>query len=186
MKGSNVVAYTARFCELVVLCPNMIPTEGKKIERYIWGLVPPYQGNVLASHPTTFDSAKRLAQWLIDHGVRTPAATTTLAISEPTRTADSKRKFWDDKKKTKAAKKRQVVALHAAITLTAAAPIKQYAGSLPKCNKCNFHHAGTYREMQCLNCNGKGTQPVSVKLRRSQSTKSPVLEWAKLATDVAR
>ena len=57
MKGSNVVAYTARFCELVALCPNMVHTEGKKIKRYIWGLVPPYQGNVLASHPTTFDSA---------------------------------------------------------------------------------------------------------------------------------
>ena len=48
MKGTNVVAYTARFSELVALCPNMVPTEGKKIERYIWGLVPPYQGNVLA------------------------------------------------------------------------------------------------------------------------------------------
>ena len=93
MKGSNVVAYTARFCELVALCPNMVHTEGKKIERYIWGLVPPYQGNVFASQPTTFDSAKRLAQRLIDLGVRTPATTTTLAISEPARTADSKWKF---------------------------------------------------------------------------------------------
>ena len=148
--------------------------------------MPPYQGNVLASHPTTFDSAKRLAQRLIDHGVRTPAATTTLAISEPARAADSKRKFWDDKKKAKAAKKRQVVAVHAAIAPAAAAPVKQYAGSLPKCNKCNFHHVGACREMQCLNCNGKGTLPISVKLRRSQSTKYPVLEWAKLATDVAR
>ena len=75
MKGTNVVAYTARFSELVALCPNMVPTEGKKIERYIWGLVPPYQGNVLASNPATFDSAKRLAQRLIDHGVKTPATT---------------------------------------------------------------------------------------------------------------
>lgn len=34
MKGTNVIAYTARFSELVALCPNMVPTEGKKIERY--------------------------------------------------------------------------------------------------------------------------------------------------------
>ena len=61
MKGSNIVAYTAKFSDLVALCPNMAPTEGKKIERYIWGLVPPFQGNVLASNPTTFDSSKRLA-----------------------------------------------------------------------------------------------------------------------------
>ena len=99
MKGTNVIAYTARFSELVALCPNMVPTEGKKIERYIWGLVPPYQGNVLASNPATFDSAKRLAQRLIDHGVKTPATTTTLAIPEPSKLVDTKRKFWDEKKK---------------------------------------------------------------------------------------
>ena len=120
------------------------------------GLVPPYQGNVLASHPTTFDSVKRLAQRLIDHGVRTPAATNTLTISEPARTADSKRKFWDDKKKAKAAKKQQVVAVHAAIAPVAPTPVKQYAGSLPKCNKCNFHHVGACGVMQCMNCNRKG------------------------------
>ena len=48
MKGSDVFSSTTRFSELVALYPNMVPTEGKKIERYIWGLVPPYQGNVLA------------------------------------------------------------------------------------------------------------------------------------------
>ena len=44
MKGSDVVSYTTRFSELVALCASMVPTKGKKIERYIWGLVPPYQG----------------------------------------------------------------------------------------------------------------------------------------------
>ena len=72
MKGSNIVAYTARFSELVALCPNMVPTKGKKIERYIWGLVAPYQGNVLSSYPATFDSAKQLAQRFIDHGFQSP------------------------------------------------------------------------------------------------------------------
>ena len=36
MKGTDIVAYTARFCDLVAMCPNMIPSESKKIERYIW------------------------------------------------------------------------------------------------------------------------------------------------------
>ena len=93
MKGTDVVAYTARFSELVALCPNMVPTEGKKIERYIWGLVPPYQGNVLSSNPATFDSAKRLAQRLIDHGIQSPTATTTQAVSESSKPADSMQKF---------------------------------------------------------------------------------------------
>ncbi|XP_052621837.1 uncharacterized protein LOC128127396 [Lactuca sativa] len=34
--------------------------------------------------------------------------------------------------------------------------LRQYAGNLPKCNKCNFHHAGSCREMHCSNCNKKG------------------------------
>lgn len=61
MKGSDIVAYTTRFSDLVTLCPNMVPSERQMIERYIWGLLPPFQGNVLASKPATFDSAKELA-----------------------------------------------------------------------------------------------------------------------------
>ena len=48
MKGSDIVTYTARFNDLVALCPGMVPTEGKKIEWYIWGLVPPFQGECLS------------------------------------------------------------------------------------------------------------------------------------------
>ena len=46
----------------------MVALESKKIERYIWGLSPQIQSSVLASKPVTFDSAKELAQSLIDHG----------------------------------------------------------------------------------------------------------------------
>ena len=45
----------------------MITSEGKKIERFIWGLTSPIQGNVIAADPETFDSAKRLAKKLYDH-----------------------------------------------------------------------------------------------------------------------
>ena len=98
MKGTDIMADTARFCDLVSLCPNMVPTESKKIERYIWGLVPPYRGNVLASHPTTFDNAKELAQRLIDHEVPSTPSTTTTVATAPTKTSDNKRKRWDRKK----------------------------------------------------------------------------------------
>ncbi|XP_023740822.1 uncharacterized protein LOC111888918 [Lactuca sativa] len=32
MKGSNIVAYIAKFSDLVALCPGVVPTEGKKVE----------------------------------------------------------------------------------------------------------------------------------------------------------
>lgn len=67
VQNANIDAYISRFSELSLLCPGMITSEGKKIERFIWGLTPPIQGNVIAANPETFDSAKRLAKRLYDH-----------------------------------------------------------------------------------------------------------------------
>ena len=47
----------------------MATPESKKIERYIWGLTPPNQGNVLAAKFLTFDNAMCLAQTLINYEV---------------------------------------------------------------------------------------------------------------------
>ena len=69
----------------------MATPKSKKIERYIWGLTPPTQGNVLAARQNTFDSAKCLAQTLIDHGVDLDKVTTT---SEPAKeSGENKKKF---------------------------------------------------------------------------------------------
>ena len=70
MAGFEIVAYTKRLSDLAALFPRMVAPESKKIERYIWGLSPQIQGNVLASNPIAFDSAKCLTQRLIDYGVR--------------------------------------------------------------------------------------------------------------------
>ncbi|GJR71454.1 reverse transcriptase domain-containing protein [Tanacetum coccineum] len=35
VNGSNVVGYTRKCQELALLCPNIVPTEKKKIERYV-------------------------------------------------------------------------------------------------------------------------------------------------------
>ena len=150
MKGTDIAAYTARFCDLAAMCPNMIPYESKKIERYIWGLVPPYRGNVLASRPTTFDSAKELAQSLINHEISSTPATTTTTTTAPPDSSDRKRKRWDKKKGKKtqtSSKDQQIVAVHAATTPATPAPPKAYSGNLPKCPKCPFHHNGPCREL---------------------------------------
>ena len=68
VKDSNIEAYIARFNDLALLCLEMITSKSNKVERFIWGLTPPIQGNVIAAKPATFDSAKRLAQKLYDHG----------------------------------------------------------------------------------------------------------------------
>ena len=67
VRNSDIDAYISRFSKLSLLCPGMITSEGKKIERFIWGLTSPIQGNVIAANPKTLDSAKRLAKKLYDH-----------------------------------------------------------------------------------------------------------------------
>ena len=87
MKDSDIAAYTARFSDITILCPRMVTSECKKVERYIWGLTPPFQRNVITANPLTFDSAKRLAQTLADHGVRQGVMA---PIPEPTKRGDHK------------------------------------------------------------------------------------------------
>ncbi|XP_023760657.1 uncharacterized protein LOC111909101 [Lactuca sativa] len=60
-------AYISKFSELSLLCPGTVTSEGKKIERFIWGLTSLIQGNVIAAKLETFDSAKRLAKKMYDH-----------------------------------------------------------------------------------------------------------------------
>lgn len=139
----------------------------QKIERYIWGLSPQIQGSVIVSRPVTVDSAKELAQSLIDHG-----ACQNLMVAAPEQPKgnnnnnnnnNKKKKAWNKRKgksSQEPSKKKKLVAVHAA-TIPAAVPAnptlaKPYVGNLPKCNRCNFHHNGNCQEMQCHNCNRKG------------------------------
>ena len=168
MVGSDIAGYTNRFSDLITLCPGMLTLESQKVERYIWGLSPQLRGSVLASKPMTFDSAKELAQSLVDHGV---CQGVTAIMAEPTKgnsnneinaNNNNKKKFWNKRKgqTSQEPSKKQMVAVHAATTPTTtpatSAPTKPYAGNLPKCSKCNYHHHGICREMHCRNCDRKG------------------------------
>ncbi|XP_023730991.1 uncharacterized protein LOC111878716 [Lactuca sativa] len=111
-----------------------------------------------------------LAQSLIDHGNCQNSVLT--ALEQPKENNNnSKKKGWnkrEGKSPLDPSKKQQVVAIHAttvpttipaivpAVAPNNLTPTKPYVGSLPKCNKCNFHHTGNCQEMQCRNCNRKG------------------------------
>ncbi|KAI3750191.1 hypothetical protein L2E82_20820 [Cichorium intybus] len=172
MKGSDLNAYTNRFNDLATLCPAMVTPESVKVERYIWGLSSQIQGNVEAASPATFDNAKRLAQRLVDHGVR--QGTMTQKTEQP-REKDHKRKPWNrgrNQPNQDGAKRQQIVAVRAATVPNAPTTTKQYIGTLPKCNKCNFHHTGACREMHCFNCNKKGHTARFCRTPTLQSTQA--------------
>ncbi|GJW92301.1 putative reverse transcriptase domain-containing protein [Tanacetum coccineum] len=53
VKDFDITTYTKRFHELAQLCPEMVPTERKKIEAYIRGLTDNIKGTVIGSKPTS-------------------------------------------------------------------------------------------------------------------------------------
>ena len=160
MNDSDIAAYTARFSGVAMLCSRMVTAESKKVERYIWGLSPQIRENMIVVNPSTFDSVKRLAQTLVDHGVRQGFMT---AIPEQPKECGNKKKFWNKWKgrsSQEPTKKQQTAAIHIAIVPAivhvSPTPPNRYVGTLSKCNKCNFHHTGVFQEMHCKNYNKKG------------------------------
>ncbi|GKD87002.1 putative reverse transcriptase domain-containing protein, partial [Tanacetum coccineum] len=57
VKEFDITTYTKRFHELVQLCPEMVPSERKKIEAYIRGLTNNIKGTVIGSKPTSLNEA---------------------------------------------------------------------------------------------------------------------------------
>ncbi|GJW79270.1 reverse transcriptase domain-containing protein [Tanacetum coccineum] len=70
VKGVDITTYNRRFQELAILCPAMVPTTEKLLERYVWGLPQPIQGNVTSFDPAIIDESMRMARRLMDQAVR--------------------------------------------------------------------------------------------------------------------
>ncbi|GJS11506.1 hypothetical protein Tco_0368302 [Tanacetum coccineum] len=68
VKGVDITTYNYR--ELVILCPAIVLTIEKLLERYVWGVPQPLQGNVTSFDPATIDEAMRMAHRLMDQAVR--------------------------------------------------------------------------------------------------------------------
>ncbi|GJT81254.1 putative reverse transcriptase domain-containing protein [Tanacetum coccineum] len=66
VKDFDLTAYTKRFHELAQLCPEMVPTECKKIEAYIRGLTDNIKGTVIGSKPTSLNEAVHMAHALME------------------------------------------------------------------------------------------------------------------------
>nr|GEV13227.1 reverse transcriptase domain-containing protein [Tanacetum cinerariifolium] len=66
VKYYNIAAYTQRFNELILLCPEMVLTENKKVEAYIRGLSKNVKGEMTSSKPVTLNEAVRMAHTLME------------------------------------------------------------------------------------------------------------------------
>ncbi|GKD90884.1 reverse transcriptase domain-containing protein [Tanacetum coccineum] len=69
LKGDDIEAYSNRFHELVLMCPELVSTEKKKIEKYISGFPKRIKGNITSSKPATLHDAINMARELVEKPV---------------------------------------------------------------------------------------------------------------------
>ncbi|GJY83492.1 reverse transcriptase domain-containing protein [Tanacetum coccineum] len=142
VKGSDMVSYNQRFQELALMCARMFLEESDKIEKYFDGFPDMIHGSVMASKPKTMQDAFEFATELMDKKISTFAE----------HQAENKRKLDNNNQAQQQPPKKQGVA----IAYTAGSgERKEYAGTLPLCNKCKFHHNGQCT-IKYANCNRVG------------------------------
>ncbi|GJY28344.1 putative reverse transcriptase domain-containing protein [Tanacetum coccineum] len=142
VKGTDATGYNQRFQELALLCVRMFPEESDKVERYVGGLPDMIHESVV---DVQNQKPSRTTKWqteLMDKKINTFAE----------RQAENKRKLDNNHQAQQQLPKRQnVVQAYAAGT----GERKEYAGTLPLCNKCKFHHNGPCT-VKCANCKRVG------------------------------
>nr|GEU64751.1 putative reverse transcriptase domain-containing protein [Tanacetum cinerariifolium] len=70
LRDMNIVAYTERFNELALLCPDAVPNEKKKVELYIKGLPEIIKGETTSSRPVTLNEVVRMAHSLMEQKIQ--------------------------------------------------------------------------------------------------------------------
>ncbi|GKC90216.1 putative reverse transcriptase domain-containing protein, partial [Tanacetum coccineum] len=69
----DIEAYNNCFHELALMCPELVPTEKKKIEKYVRGFPKRINGNITSSKPATLHDAINMARELVEQIVQAPA-----------------------------------------------------------------------------------------------------------------
>ncbi|GJW05400.1 putative reverse transcriptase domain-containing protein [Tanacetum coccineum] len=70
LKGDDIDAYNNRFHELAMMCPELVPTEKKKIEKYFCGFPKRIKGNIISSKHATLHDAINMARELVEQAVQ--------------------------------------------------------------------------------------------------------------------
>ncbi|GJS64994.1 putative reverse transcriptase domain-containing protein [Tanacetum coccineum] len=86
LKGDDIEAYSNRYHELVLMFPELVSTEIKKIEKYIRGFPKRIKGNITSSKPATLHEAINMARELVEQSVK----------GRTVRIGESNKRKWED------------------------------------------------------------------------------------------
>ncbi|KAJ0653089.1 putative transcription factor interactor and regulator CCHC(Zn) family [Helianthus annuus] len=171
MVGSEIEAYVKRSYELADLCPTLSRPMSRRIELFIKGLPPRVKGLVTAANLNNLTQIVRLAHKIVDQEVESDSlpprisSTTTAATTSTASAVDSKRKWNDADKGSNSAQPQKKTDTGSTRSFSQTASVNQnssnrsgqgsYAGKLPLCSKCDFHHKGQCTRV-CHRCNRPG------------------------------
>ncbi|GJW49614.1 reverse transcriptase domain-containing protein [Tanacetum coccineum] len=147
MVGVGHVAYTDRFHELARLVPHLATPEGKRIERYVYGLVLQIRGIVAATEPKIIQKTVQIAGTLTDEALRNKSIKKNPEKRGNRREPSKDRNGREDNKRTRT---RNVFA-------TTINPVRrENTGVVPNCTTYNTHHPPEAPCHACFNYNRPG------------------------------
>ncbi|GKB46052.1 reverse transcriptase domain-containing protein [Tanacetum coccineum] len=141
VKGTDVASYTLRFQELALMCGRMFREESDEVEKYVGGLPDMIRGNVMSYQPKTMEKAIEFANDQMDQKV--------LTIAE--RKAEQKRKLEFNARNNHGNQQQNKRQNTGRAYTVGSGEKKEYARTLPLCNKCKFHHHGLCI-IKCIDC----------------------------------
>ncbi|GJS40069.1 putative reverse transcriptase domain-containing protein [Tanacetum coccineum] len=145
--GAGHAAYTERFYELARLVPHLVTLEGKRTERYVYGLAPQIRGMMAATEPKTIQKAMQIDGTLTDVALRNGSIKKNHEKRGNRGEPNKDRNVRDDNKRTRIGN----------AFATTANPVRGgYTGTTPKCTTCNYHHSPETPCRTCFNYNRPG------------------------------
>ncbi|GJU67118.1 putative reverse transcriptase domain-containing protein [Tanacetum coccineum] len=166
LKGDDIETYINRFHELSLMCPELVPTEKKKIKKFIKGFPERIKGNITSSRPSSLHDAVNMARELVEQSVQGKAS----------RSGDGGKRKWDDNRRNNQGdnnrnrnNQQPSNKRHETTKVYAAAPVgptdrKGYTGPHPYCDKCNWHHVGACAKM-CARCRKRGHEEKDCRVK---------------------
>ncbi|GJS80025.1 putative reverse transcriptase domain-containing protein [Tanacetum coccineum] len=159
LKGDDIKEYNNHFHELDLMCPDLVPTEKKKVERYIRGFPKRIKGNITSSKPTTLHDAINVGRELVEQAVQGRAArigeSNKRKWEEHQRNTNNNSNNHNNRNRNFNNQHQQQNRRHETTMAYVAAPAegRGYTGTLPWCNRCKSRHQQGLCPPKCGKCN---------------------------------